>query len=73
MRGNVYIQDDLDGDLYCVYDKQTLQRQQQQQNNNGGSIVGRDTGAIDAQLSPDGTMVAFVVTGDIHVVHIREQ
>lgn len=71
MRGNVYIQDDLDGDLYCVYDKQTLQRQQeQQQNNHGGSIVGRDTGAIDAQLSPDGTMVAFVVAGDIYVVHV---
>mmetsp|Transcript_27213 Transcript_27213/g.30109 ORF Transcript_27213/g.30109 Transcript_27213/m.30109 type:complete len:216 (+) Transcript_27213:1468-2115(+) len=33
-----------------------------------GSVVGRDAAAIDAQLSPDGTMVAFVVAGDIYLV-----
>jgi dipeptidyl-peptidase-4 len=66
MRGNIYIQDGIDGDLYCVYDKQNLEKKQW----NGGSIVGRDTGAIDPQLSPDGTMVAFVVAGDIYVVNI---
>jgi len=69
MRGNVYIQDDIDGDLYSVYDKQTLTKKQW----NGGSIVGRDTGAIDPQLSPDGTMVAFVVAGDIYVVAVDDQ
>ena len=44
--------------------------QQQQQpsillvDDGSGSAVGRDSGAIDAQLSPDGTMVAFVpITG----------
>lgn len=30
--------------------------------------MGRDAGAIDPQLSPDGTMVAFVVAGEIYVV-----
>lgn len=33
-----------------------------------GSVVGRDMSAIDPQLSPDGTMVAFVVSGEIHVM-----
>lgn len=67
MRGNVYIQDGIEGDLYSVYDKLNMERKQW----NGGSIVGRDTGAIDPQLSPDGTMVAFVVAGDIYVVPIQ--
>ena len=70
MRGNVYIQDGIDGDLYSVYDKQMLGKKQQW---NGGSIVGRDTGAIDPQLSPDGTMVAFVVAGDIYVVDVDDR
>jgi len=37
-------------------------------NRNMGSVVGRDAGAIDAQLSPDGSMVAFVVAGEIYVM-----
>jgi len=35
---------------------------------NNGSAVGRDDGAIDPQLSPDGSMIAFVVAGEIYVV-----
>jgi len=34
-----------------------------------GAVVGRDKSAIDPQLSPDGSMVAFVVAGDIYVVN----
>jgi hypothetical protein len=47
----------------------STQQQQQQPStltvdDGSGSAVGRDSGAIDAQLSPDGTMVAFVpITG----------
>ncbi len=37
-------------------------------NYNNSSIVGRDAGAIDPQLSPDGTMVAFVVAGEMYVM-----
>ena len=33
----------------------------------GGTVVGRDSGAVDPQLSPDGSMVAFVVAGEIYV------
>lgn len=33
-----------------------------------GSVVGRDAGAIDPQLSPDGKMLAFVVAGEIYVM-----
>jgi dipeptidyl-peptidase-4 len=69
MRGNVYIQDGIEGDLYSVYDKINMERRQW----NGVSIVGRDTGAIDPQLSPDGTKVAFVVAGDIYVVFIDKR
>ncbi len=32
------------------------------------SVVGRDASAIDPQLSPDGSMVAFVVAGEIYVM-----
>ena len=38
------------------------------QNRTTGSAVGRDNGAIDPQLSPNGTMVAFVVAGEMYVV-----
>ncbi|KAL7472633.1 hypothetical protein ACHAXS_013006 [Conticribra weissflogii] len=34
----------------------------------GGSLPSRDLSAIDPQMSPDGTMVAFVVAGEIYVV-----
>ena len=33
-----------------------------------GSVLGRDNGAIDPQLSPDGKMVAFVIAGEIFVI-----
>jgi len=39
-----------------------------QNNRTNGSVVGRDAGAIDPQLSPDGTMAAFVVAGEIYVI-----
>jgi len=39
-----------------------------QNNRTNGSVVGRDAGAIDPQLSPDGTMAAFVVAGEIYVM-----
>jgi len=37
-----------------------------------GSAVGRDASAIDPQLSPDGTMVAFVVASEIYVISCVE-
>jgi len=41
--------------------------------NNNGSVVGRDASAIDPQFSPDGTMVAFVVAGEIYVIFTRRR
>ena len=38
------------------------------QNSTIKSVVGRDASAIDPQLSPDGSMVAFVVAGEIYVM-----
>jgi dipeptidyl-peptidase 4 len=66
IRGSVYVQRGIaDGELTCIYDKASLQLSLPEAT--PGSVVGRDAGAIDPQLSPDGTMVAFVVAGDIYV------
>ena len=67
--------------LRLLYDKTMLldyvttcsAQNQQQLNLNGKkkmikSVVGRDSSAIDPQLSPDGSMVAFVVAGEIYVM-----
>jgi len=79
LRGNVYVQDGVNAPLRLVYDKSCLEGkigQHNKTNNSGGkqqpqssgSVVGRDASAIDAQLSPDGSMVAFVVAGEIYCV-----
>ena len=69
LRGSLYVQNGITGTepLQPVYDKATLQSQLPS-SSHGGSVLGRDAGAIDAQLSPDGSMVAFVVAGEIYVV-----
>ena len=58
LQGNIYVQD-LDGEgkgvFRKVFDK---------------TSTGREGGAIDAQLSPDGTMVGFVQEAEIYVVKI---
>ena len=58
LQGNIYVQD-LEGagkgKLRMIFDK---------------SSTGRNGGAIDAQLSPDGTMVGFVQEAEIYVVKI---
>jgi dipeptidyl-peptidase 4 len=60
LQGNIYVQD-LDGPgkgkLRQVFNK---------------SSTGRSGGAIDAQLSPDGTMVGFVQEAEIYVAKICE-
>lgn len=43
-------------------------RRKKHRGSGSGSVVGRDASAIDPQLSPDGTMVAFVVAGEIYVM-----
>jgi len=75
LRGNIYVQDGVTGRLRLVYDKSTLhasnaaeQKTSVADTNTAGAIVGRDTGAIDPQLSPDGSMVAFVAAAEIYVV-----
>ena len=65
IRGSLYIQNGIHGQMYSIYDKS---RHIPSQTQKTGSVIGRDRGAIDAQLSPDGKMVAFVVAGDIYVV-----
>jgi len=52
LRGNIYIQNGLGGNVITVCDRQKC----------GGGV------AIDPQLSPDGKWVAFVVNGDLYYV-----
>jgi dipeptidyl-peptidase-4 len=66
VKGSLYMQQGVGGNLRLVYDKTSLQVAGGAPAT--GSVVGRDSGAIDAQLSPDGRMVAFVVAGDIYLV-----
>eukprot|EP00588_Corethron_pennatum_P036184 CAMPEP_0194340638 /NCGR_PEP_ID=MMETSP0171-20130528/87093_1 /TAXON_ID=218684 /ORGANISM="Corethron pennatum, Strain L29A3" /LENGTH=1063 /DNA_ID=CAMNT_0039105675 /DNA_START=119 /DNA_END=3306 /DNA_ORIENTATION=- len=76
LRGNIYVQDGVTGRLRLAYDKSTLQALNAAEKNNSenpnnassGAIIGRDTGAIDPQLSPDGSMIAFVAAAEIYVV-----
>jgi len=82
LRGNIYIQDGVgdkvESPLCLLYDKSTLKKKKTQhetktEKDTGkcasvGCSIGQDTGAIDPQLSPDGSMVAFVVKGDIYVM-----
>jgi dipeptidyl-peptidase-4 len=69
-KGSLYVQDGIAGNLTLVYDKATLQSTLSPMTTLG-SVVGRDAGAIDAQLSPDGRLVAFVVAGEIYVLPCR--
>ena len=84
LRGNIYIQDGLglmaDSPLRLLYNKSMLERNEndgrkkskrgksRNGQNSSGSTVGRDSGAIDPQLSPDGSMVAFVVGCELYVM-----
>jgi dipeptidyl-peptidase-4 len=80
LRGNIYIQDGVgdkvESPLRLVYDKSMLEKKQQKTKikketgkcSSVGSPIGQDTGAIDPQLSPDGSMIAFVVKGDLYVM-----
>ena len=82
-RGNIYVQDgigpDSEGALRILYDKSTLQKAEKQKKSRQrrrdseeytatAASRAKDFGAIDPQLSPDGTMVAFVVAGEIYVL-----
>ena len=82
-RGNIYVQDgigaDAEGGLRILYDKSTLQKAAEEKNSRrrrrdseeyaaAAAAHAKDFGAIDPQLSPDGTMVAFVVAGEIYVL-----
>lgn len=69
MKGSIHVQEGIGGNLELVYDKATLQSTLS--TSSSGSVVGRDASAIDAQLSPDGRLVAFVVAGEIYVVPCR--
>lgn len=69
-KGSLYVQEGIAGNLIVVYDKATLQSTLSPPTTMG-SVVGRDAGAIDAQLSPDGRMVAFVAAGEVYVVPCR--
>ena len=89
LRGNIYVQDGIDEPLRLVYDKSMLQqdkqlihvnrhsdrnrRRRRRNRETTGSVVGRDASAIDPQLSPDGSMVAFVVAGEIYVMNCNNQ
>lgn len=66
VKGSLYVQRGISGSLKLVYDKASLQSSLSAAN--PGSVVGRDAGAIDAQLSPDGRLVAFCVAGELYVV-----
>ena len=82
LRGNIYVQDGVGVDaaspLRLLYDKSMLESKvssninrtnaDRKGNHSIKAIVGRDTGAIDPQLSPDGSMVAFVVAGEIYAM-----
>eukprot|EP00752_Nemacystus_decipiens_P006477 g5831.t2 len=58
LQGNVYVQDGIDSStLRIVYDKNAP--------GNGG------VGAVDPQMSPDGSMVAFVKDGEIFVAPVE--
>jgi len=80
-RGNIYVQDgigpDAEGALRILYDKSTLQKAAERKKfqlsgseeyTAAAAAHAKDFGAIDPQLSPDGTMVAFVVAGEIYVL-----
>lgn len=66
--GNIYVQDDVGPFSTCplriVYEKSMLS----DYSRSYGPAVGRDSSAIDPQLSPDGTMIAFVVGGELYVM-----
>lgn len=83
LQGNIYIQDGVGPNaspIRLLYEKSMLenvppgtigdagQSSPRRHARSKGSVVGRDASAIDPQLSPDGTMVAFVVGGEIHVM-----
>eukprot|EP00521_Asterionellopsis_glacialis_P008697 CAMPEP_0195286120 /NCGR_PEP_ID=MMETSP0707-20130614/3694_1 /TAXON_ID=33640 /ORGANISM="Asterionellopsis glacialis, Strain CCMP134" /LENGTH=423 /DNA_ID=CAMNT_0040345713 /DNA_START=319 /DNA_END=1587 /DNA_ORIENTATION=- len=67
--------------LQCIYDKNTNYGPspssssttttvvETKKTKKSGAVVGRDKSAIDPQLSPDGSMVAFVMAGDIYVMN----
>jgi dipeptidyl-peptidase 4 len=69
IKGSLFTQEGIDGNLQQIYDK-TLFHPIRPSNNltTTTAIVGRDSSAIDAQLSPDGRLVAFVIAGDIHIL-----
>lgn len=66
--GNIYVQDGIGPHSSCplriVYEKSMLS----EHSRTYGPAVGRDSSAIDPQLSPDGTMIAFVVGGELFVM-----
>lgn len=70
--GKIYVQDGVGihatSPLRLVYEKSMLF----EHSRSFGSAIGRDGSAIDPQLSPDGTMVAFVVGGEIFVQNINK-
>lgn len=83
LRGNIYIQDGVgynaESPLRLLYDKSMLddnpltderksKSNRRQNRSEVSSSISQDKGAIDPQLSPDGSMVAFVVQGELYVM-----
>lgn len=71
--GNIYVQDGVGAPLRLIYDKKTSlslmkNTQHKEVTNPSQNVVMGDAGAIDPQLSPDGSMVAFVVAGEIYII-----
>jgi hypothetical protein len=82
LRGNIYVQDGV-GDkakspLRLLYDKSMLDDCHLSKEKKGKNVIsknrsirssiGQDAVAIDPQLSPDGSMVAFVIRGELFVM-----
>jgi len=62
LRGNLYLKSLKTETIECLYDKGILANYVPE---------GRDSGAIDAQFSPNGNVVSFIVHGDIFLLSTR--
>ena len=75
IRGSVYVQDGMDSYLKVAYDKHSLENHQYHNSNSGiyrSPASGVATGAIDPQLSPDGSLLAFCVLGEIFIASCED-
>lgn len=86
LRGNIYIQDGVGQGATCplrlLYDKSMLEddsyggkkskSKRDRRRKKNALDAAKDTGAIDPQLSPDGSMIAFVVDSEIYVMSCQD-